>query len=402
MFFSLLCLVNIAIVTYTFYPEINARALRVTELAREFCRRNHRVIVFIPDINQYLGDIENTHGLEIVKVSPGFFLNRKERILAKSHHITGDSSNNSALPPETGKPSFSKIVKKKIVEFFYMGAFPFEFSFTCARELGKPGYRFDLLISSALPICAHLAGGMAKIRNKNLAKVMVADYGDPYSGNDNINPPFFHKWVEKYLVNRYDYASVPRINSYYCKIPFKRQERILEIPQGIKISDYKRAGYVPGKNPVFACAGTFYERIRNPSAFLDYLCSSFHLPFKFFMYTDFNNRDSFDLLSPYISKLEERLTVSPLIPRQELIYELSKADFLINIANKNDGPLPSKLIDYKICGRPVYSFKQEEFSPEIFNEFITGNYRNDFCRVMDIEKYKIENVAQKFLDLARQ
>ena len=82
-------------------------------------------------------------------------------------------------------------------------------------------------------------------------------------------------------------------------------------------------------------------------------------------------------------------------------FELSKMDFLINIGYDPVHQMPSKLIDYYLTGRPVYSFNVGDFSPSIFEAFLNGDYRHQL-RPPNMEKYNIEKVAAQFLTLSQK
>ncbi|MCK4821106.1 hypothetical protein KA005_35405, partial [bacterium] len=40
---------RVIIISASFYPKISPRSLRTTELAKEFARQGHEVVVYIPD-----------------------------------------------------------------------------------------------------------------------------------------------------------------------------------------------------------------------------------------------------------------------------------------------------------------------------------------------------------------
>ena len=68
---------RICIVSYNFYPIINPRAFRTNELVKGFCDNGHKITLFIPDNGQDLSSFtEGYNNLEIVRVKPGFYLNR--------------------------------------------------------------------------------------------------------------------------------------------------------------------------------------------------------------------------------------------------------------------------------------------------------------------------------------
>lgn len=89
------------------------------------------------------------------------------------------------------------------------------------------------------------------------------------------------------------------------------------------------------------------------------------------------------------------------IARSEILKQLSKFDFLINILNDGSVQSPSKLIDYTLSQRPILniSTKPTESQIETFNEFIGGCYEKQY-KVPNIEDYNIKNVCKKFIDLA--
>lgn len=122
--------------------------------------------------------------------------------------------------------------------------------------------------------------------------------------------------------------------------------------------------------------------------------SSLKIDFRFVIYT---NSDI--LIKPFYSFLKNKLVVKPYIPREKLLYELSKMDFLVNIENNYKEQFPSKLIDYALTKRPILSFKSKPIPINIINEFLSGNYQNKYI-VDNLEQYDIRNVARKFIELS--
>jgi hypothetical protein len=104
---------------------------------------------------------------------------------------------------------------------------------------------------------------------------------------------------------------------------------------------------------------------------------------------------------PFLPILKEKLEVRHYIPRIDLLKELSSMDFLVNIAYDAVHQAPSKLIDYYLTGRPILSSVTNEFDYDTVRDFIAGNYTNAFV-FNNIEQYKIENVATKFLSLSKE
>jgi hypothetical protein len=92
----------------------------------------------------------------------------------------------------------------------------FEYPFIQLMPMLKRGLKgesgYDLLISVAVPHPIHW--GVAAVRTKTnpIAKVWVADCGDPYMGqeNDTFKPPFYFGWLEKKFCRIADYITCPR------------------------------------------------------------------------------------------------------------------------------------------------------------------------------------------------
>src|SRR5690606_25284138 len=93
---------------------------------------------------------------------------------------------------------------------------------------------------------------------------------------------------------------------------------------------------------------------------------------------------------------EGRVILHDIIPREDLLYELSKMDFLVNLENVGERQTPSKLIDYAIVDRPVLSINSSEIECEKIRAFLSGNYRDQY-HLLDIARYRIENIGCSFL-----
>lgn len=92
------------------------------------------------------------------------------------------------------------------------------------------------------------------------------------------------------------------------------------------------------------------------------------------------------------------MEVKDYIPRDRLLQEMKKADFLVNIENISNVQTPSKLIDYAIAGRPILSISQNEIDYAVVDEFLNKNYGQQF-EVKNIMQYHIRHVAQEFIKL---
>jgi hypothetical protein len=105
------------------------------------------------------------------------------------------------------------------------------------------------------------------------------------------------------------------------------------------------------------------------------------------------------LIEPYLEAGNGRIEIRDLLPRAELLQVLRTMDFLINISYDVKIQSPSKLIDYYLVDRPVLSLQSGEVDKEKISQFLNGDYNRKF-QFEDYEKFRIENVCSKFLELS--
>ncbi|QSR36415.1 hypothetical protein CFI10_15790 [Marinobacterium iners] len=256
----------------------------------------------------------------------------------------------------------------------------------------------DLTISIGLPFTVHLATWLAIKSNRLETTYAVADYGDPYSTNPVSKKPFYARGLERIILKEFNYVTVPIESSAVAYenilVP---AGKIKVIPQGFDLeADYSK-NYKKNPIPSFAFAGALYKKIRDPSAFLDFL-SKIERDYVFHIYTDLSNSHTISILEPYISELAGRMKLHAKIPRDECLEILSRMDFLINFSNATSIQAPSKIVDYVLSSRPFITICQENFD---MNEFIAF-LNNDFTSFVEpnISQYNEINVARKFAQLA--
>jgi len=364
---------KIIIISQTIFPAQYPRAHRATELAKEFARQGHHVILY-----GVLGDYDYS---EFEKEN-----NLKVKNIGKMRFARINSEGSSKIT------FFDKVFKKLL---FRLIGFPdIELMFRMPKIIKKEE-NVDLLITIAMPHPLHWGSAMMRSLNpEEFPKKWIADCGDPYMGNKfwKKKPFFYFKYLEKWFCEKADYITVPvtdAIDAYYPEFHHK----IRVIPQGFKFDDVKVTNLKTNNIvPTFAYAGTFYKGFRDPSAFLSFL-STINLPFKFIIFTL-----NITLIEPYLEKLEGKIEVNPYLPRNELLKELDKMDFLINFENGTKVQSPSKLIDYAIVDKPVLSIEPNSLDKNIFFEFLSGDYHRKL-QIPDKEKYRIENVTASFLAL---
>lgn len=363
---------KIVLISKNCYPYLSPRAHRTTELAKAFVKLGHEVIVYSLLGNYDYSDFSKNTGI-------------KFKNLGESKY--GVVDNTGYYNRNIFYRIFGRIVGRKYFEFPLI-----ELKSMVQRAL-KSESKIDYLITVAHPYPIHW--GVASYIDKNTDKIKfwVADCGDPYMRNPFSIPPFYFKYLEKRWCKRCNYITIPiesAVNGYYPEFRYK----IRIISQGFDFEDIKLLRYEQKTIPTFAFAGLIYKKLRDPSRFLQYL-SKQNFDFKFIVYSQKS-----DIFDNFKSILGEKLEVRDYIPRELLLTELSKMDFLINIQNNSTVQQPSKLIDYALTQRPILNITSEFGEMNTFDEFIKNNFTNQLI-VKDIQQYNIINVANKFLSLMR-
>lgn len=387
---------TIGIVTYFFHPVLNPRAFRALELAKEFSRQGHRVIVYVPDTDYDYTELSKRYNISIECVAPGFYLNKKGRPVNSAPAEVGEVSTTKS------KPGLMQRFKYQVIRNFYPGGFNFEYAFTCSRALKRANVTFDLMISVGLPICTHLAVSRASRMNRKKIKTRVADYGDPYSFSKIIHPPYFHRWLERRMLRQFDFILTPTEKGVQSFTYFKPADKIRIIPQAFDFSEIKRSDKLHESGiKHFVFSGNFYKDARNPRELFTFL-STLEIDFRFILYINMSDTDNMDIVRSFAGLLGDKLVVRPFVPRLDCIFEMSKADFLINISNTHTEHTPSKLIDYKLTGRPVFSYVPGSFDEIVFRNFLGGDYKSDFVKDLSLDKYDIRKVSADILSLIKE
>lgn len=371
---------RILLVGYHFFPEQVPRSFRIYELARELAK-NYEITILIPK-SDICYDKKLEKNISIVKLKPGYLFNKEKKI----------SSN---IETKIKNKKIFRLKLRKIFNYFFDNR-QIEYFLSVFKYLKNNLNNFDCVISIALPFCTHL-GCYLGMKNNN--KKLILDYGDPFYFNITAKKAIYFKFIEKKVLDRAQYIVLPIEQAKTSFSYYKVENKINIIPQGFDLKSIKLAKYEKNKVPTFAYAGIFYSDIRNPLNFFKNL-NSIKEDFKFIIYTNiesYSRLQNIEEVEKERKKLGKKIQIKGMISREKCIYEMSKMDFLINLENLNKEQSPSKLIDYAISKRPIFSFNQNNFNILIFKNFLKGIYEEE--KKIDLQKYDIKTIAQKFADL---
>lgn len=363
---------KVVIISRTIFPLLSPRAFRATELAKQLARMGNDVTLYA-----VIGEYDYTD------------FRKKTGVNVKPIKMQLGTANSE------GKVRYNFFDKIAYHAFGDILEYPdIEFCWKIPAILKKER-DIDLLITIAVPHPIHWGAAIAKITNKtSFPKVWVSDCGDPYMGNGvGKKHPSYFKLIEKFWGNKTDFVTVPILsakNAYFSNV----QDKIRVIPQGFNMENIKLSEYHQHSIPHFAYAGSIYPGLRDPSTFLDYISLLKHD----FVFTVFTNNPKF--FQKYKTVLKHKLIINNYIPREELLYNLSNQDFLINLTNPNVEQSPSKLIDYYLSGRPILDITTPFGQDKDFLKALSFELEN-WHRPADISQFDIRNVANQFINLVK-
>lgn len=374
---------KIHILTGVFYPEIHPRAFRAFELAKCFAKDGHQVTVSC--LTRVKGFDYSVLGKE---------LNISIDILDFYSANNGSSIQSSFTSKNKTAQFFYKLFRF-CVDYFLSGNL-FNYAIRIANKLHLDDDT-DLFIASSTPFMDILAGAIFHHAHPNQHIVYVADSGDPFSGSKQTKRAFYFRGIEKWAYKQYNFLSIPTELAKSAYAGLLPEDKIAIIPQGFDFDATPLAEYHKNDIPTFAFAGVFYRDIRNPEFLLDFL-SHEKRPFRFIMFLRHQDPLVERILDNYRDSVHS-LEIHYGVNRTDLIYQLSKCDFLINIGNRTATQLPSKLIDYGITKRPIFHATSKAFDQELFEHFFNADF-SEF-KPIDIHPFDIHVITTQFIQLTQ-
>lgn len=373
---------KIAILTAVFHPELHPRAFRAYELAKEYAIQGHDVEVFL---------LTRIKGFDYEQLSQELHI--KITIIPLYTRELGAENIFQQTNPLLRWIHWGY---RWLLEYLLAGNL-FAYSTRIAECLKHEMQQKDMVIALSTPFMNLL--GLAKYVHAHKAQsktIYIADSGDPFYYSQQTKRALYFKWVEKWVYRHFDYLSIPTSDAIPAYAPLIPKEKIQIIPQAFNMRDVHLSPAPTSDIPTFAYAGVFYQDIRNPEFLFKHLCTLTE-DFRFHVYLRHRDPHITSVLDKYQKQLGEKLIIHYSVKRTDLLYRLSECHFLINISNTTSTQLPSKLIDYGITKRPVYSFDKQSFNPQAFAAFMHGDYTH--AMPIDIRPYDIEVVTKQFLEL---
>jgi|GEM_PF-107274 len=376
---------KVLIATVQFYPDPTPRGNRVFELARGFAQRGWDVEVLL------FWDGRDRAAHQKLKEEYGIvvdYLGKGSMHPDLQHFSTLFSISRKPKTP-AGNP---------VSRLFFNSSESLRRSYWLVRAVFKLLTKFAkrpaVFISISNPLYVHLFSSWALRILPGRKFAAIAEYGDAASPAAAIENRFVARAFDRIVVMN------EKMKNWYGN--FKERSSIAVIPHGFNLREVKKAVYEKNDIPSFAYAGRFWREIRDPTFFFEFLRTR-EYDFRFYVYWNDAGKTAapatawiHQMLSTYKALLGGKLIVKDPLPRLELIYELSKQDFLVDFSNRIGIQEPSKLIDYTLMERPVLSFNQSNFRPETFEAFIRGQYEPS--PKVDLSKHDIDRVMDLYLE----
>jgi len=370
--------VKILVLSRWFNPSKNPRAFRTSELVRELSVRGYTVDLFAPCDALFDNSFSVAHIEHYGVQSCGRRMEGTESELGKQSILTKNiySLLRNTVHYFSGGGIRDIVYSLHLLKTLYMNA---------------RNKEYDVVIAISYPFYVLLATAIYTYLNKKIS-IKIADCGDPFYYNPAFKKAFYIKYIERFVLRRFQWLIVPMADAVPSYRHCGMEERIRIIPQGFQLLSVRHDEYMPHDVPVFCYAGVFYKKIRDPRFFLEYLCT-INSDFCFVVYalSDFFTQETLML---YKQRLGERLLIKAPVEREHLIHEMAKMDFVINFDNENSNQRPSKLIDYAMSRRPILSFNRQTFRSEDFQAFLQGDYSAQYR--VDLEQYDIRRVVDQF------
>lgn len=371
---------KIHILTGHFHPQVHPRAFRSHELATELARQGHDVTVT---------------SLTTIRCFDYEAYARETGVKVRLMGLYEESPQKSRGRNSAAGVSWAGRLYRFLLTYLLDGATIFQ-----ARRISRRLHidsDTQMVIALSTPFMCQY-GLSLYMRRQAHSFVAVADSGDPfYLSHQNRRAPWF-RGIERRVYQTFRFLCIPTeaaLPAYKGLLP---QEKIRIIPQGFRMDNLPQ-GHVPHDGPVrFAYAGVFYWDIRNPEFIFRYL-NGVSEPFEFHIYMRFQDALVDSLLGRY-PHLHSRVVMHYAVPHDALLSELCSMHFLLNIENAHSTQLPSKLIDYGMAGRPIFSCNESNFRPERLHGFLHGQYEG--ALQVDIAQYDIRRIASQFLGLATE
>jgi hypothetical protein len=365
---------KVIIISFNFQPYDNPRAIRWVSILN-FIQKKNILIEFV------------TYKKNKTKYSKNIKFHSHENILV-------DKFIDKNKPKKELNPNFFfKSINDLLIKLFF---FHYKFIF---KHLAWPDYAFfsiypfyktsvnlikekkiNHIITVSHPFSCHIVGLLLKIKFPNL--IWDTDSSDPFSFLNNPKPnnlilyKYLNFLAEKLVLKkcRIFYVNNYQIKKKYLKFFRNYKKKIVVVNPLLTI--HKKYNFNNSSSTKFKLvyAGSFYEGIRNPNIFIDivdHLVKKIQLKKISIRIYIFTNSLIFSKELAKYDHLKSVFILKKSIEYPKLIKFIKNDMILLNLGNKNNMQLPSKLYELIGMGGKIVNFHYDvdKESVKILNNY---------------------------------
>ena len=403
---------DILIISFWYPPMLCTQAFRWGPIAKELARRGHRTTV-VAGWQPGCPREEWDDGVKVYRVGGGITERlRMSRAAqqpnaqsAQPHERNGTLTWLLRVMKQTHDATWKKVYWPDAHCTWFLAAFRRAKAILEKAEVG-------MLITVGLPFTSHLVGLALKKKRSQLS--WLCDMSDPFSylvpspPNNRALYDSLNHAAEALIFKRADTVAVTCEETVrrYAELYPEWAQKLVVIPHLLSTSTKQSLSaasprLVAQRSVIkLVYAGVLDGRTRDPRAFLD-ACRRIQehgltRDFEVHLYGQIENCDS--MLAEYESHFGRWLFLHGLVPREVATDAVEGANILVNIGNKYQCQLPSKLVDYGSTGKPILNVVQcpSDLSMEALKGYQAAlHVVCEADRITDFQLIQIEDFLQQ-------
>lgn len=388
------------IISHSYFPANEPRSFRWTEISETFVKMGIKVDVLTTSNKKNWSSLSRKNGTKIIRVFDpiySFFSGRPK-------------TNDRSLKLSKSRFSIAGIVSKVLIlirwpDYAWLWILP---AVIVGRKL-LIKRKYDAIISVSNPFSSHVVAYMLLKKKSDI--VWLCDYGDPFSFESSYpsnNQKLYHNLnfsIEKKVLSVSRKISVTNAAVILKFQEYFNLSRVLYkvIPPFLNVfpKDFifnKEVDVFDREAINIVYSGVLYSKIRNPSFLLDLIVriKDRFLGKKIKLHFFGALGDCENIFEKYHLGMNQWLFIHGSVNRNELHQYLANANFLVNIGNKNNFQLPSKIFEYISTHLPILNIvsSDEDLTIPILKEYNSS-------LTLYSEHTLSESVIEKVVDFMR-
>lgn len=363
---------KILVVNYYYPPLVDAHAYRWAQIASYWAERGHDVEVITGKVDGVAHEAIES-GVRITRVG----------LVSKLAKPAIDTAGPKA--PANPRQRIMEFLRPLYRLLYWPDASWHWFPGVMNVLLSRKRDNYDLVVSYYPCMAGHAAVGLMKAWSRQSKFAWIADYGDPFSTSDAMQPNNFRLYRR---LNRALERTILRLCSALVVTnegtaqayahALGPTDKLTVIPHLVDI-DRLYAGAVqardaePGEAIKLCFIGGFHKNIREPGRLVDLVRKLQHTPGRTVVldiYGPLNGFQVSELSPPDCPQIRYHGPIA----REEAIALLKAADVIVNVDNENCEMTPSKIVECISTGRPILNVSNPQVSYDPLREYENAGY----------------------------